>query len=90
MHVTGLLSREDIHACLYHTQALTHVPSSLFKFVHFRGFTFYKMTNLDNRIANADQLLTQVCNNSVTSRPEPGALHGVEGGREGGHCNVLC
>ena len=25
------------------------------------GFTFYKMTNLDNRIANADQLLTQVC-----------------------------
>ncbi|KAL3101053.1 hypothetical protein niasHS_001513 [Heterodera schachtii] len=23
------------------------------------GFTFYKMTNLDNRIANADQLLTQ-------------------------------
>lgn len=24
------------------------------------GFTFYKMTNLDNRIANADQLLTQV------------------------------
>ena len=28
--------------------------------VHFwRGFTYYKMTNLDNRIANADQLLTQ-------------------------------
>ena len=25
----------------------------------FRGFTYYKMTNLDNRIANADQLLTQ-------------------------------
>jgi ATP-binding cassette, subfamily D (ALD), member 3 len=24
-----------------------------------RGFTFYKMANLDNRIANADQLLTQ-------------------------------
>ena len=24
-----------------------------------RGFTFYKMTNLDNRISNADQLLTQ-------------------------------
>lgn len=23
-----------------------------------RGFTFYKMTNLDNRISNADQLLT--------------------------------
>jgi ATP-binding cassette subfamily D (ALD) protein 3 len=23
------------------------------------GFTFYKMSNLDNRIANADQLLTQ-------------------------------
>ncbi|KAK3752233.1 hypothetical protein QZH41_012240 [Actinostola sp. cb2023] len=23
------------------------------------GFTYYKMTNLDNRIANADQLLTQ-------------------------------
>lgn len=25
----------------------------------YRGFTFYKMANLDNRIANADQLLTQ-------------------------------
>lgn len=24
------------------------------------GFTFYKMANLDNRISNADQLLTQV------------------------------
>ena len=24
-----------------------------------RGFTYYKMSNLDNRIANADQLLTQ-------------------------------
>ena len=28
----------------------------------FRGFTFYKMANLDNRISNADQLLTQVHN----------------------------
>ena len=27
--------------------------------MHYRGFTFYKMTNLDNRIANPDQLLTQ-------------------------------
>jgi ATP-binding cassette subfamily D (ALD) protein 3 len=26
---------------------------------YMRGFTFYKMSNLDNRIANADQLLTQ-------------------------------
>ncbi|KAK7100602.1 ATP-binding cassette sub-family D member 3-like [Littorina saxatilis] len=26
---------------------------------YLRGFTFYKMSNLDNRIANADQLLTQ-------------------------------
>ncbi len=25
----------------------------------YRGFTYYKMSNLDNRIANADQLLTQ-------------------------------
>ena len=24
----------------------------------FRGFTFYKMSNLDNRISNPDQLLT--------------------------------
>ncbi|MEQ2261144.1 ATP-binding cassette sub- D member 3 [Xenotaenia resolanae] len=35
----------------------------------FRGFTFYKMGNLDNRIANADQLLTQdvekFCNSVV-------------------------
>lgn len=27
--------------------------------INLSGFTFYKMTNLDNRIANADQLLTQ-------------------------------
>ena len=26
---------------------------------YLRGFTFYKMSNLDNRIANPDQLLTQ-------------------------------
>lgn len=26
---------------------------------HYRGFTYYKMSNLDNRISNADQLLTQ-------------------------------
>uniref|UniRef100_A0A0B7AIX0 ABC transmembrane type-1 domain-containing protein n=1 Tax=Arion vulgaris TaxID=1028688 RepID=A0A0B7AIX0_9EUPU len=26
---------------------------------YLKGFTFYKMSNLDNRIANADQLLTQ-------------------------------
>ena len=35
----------------------------------FRGFTYYKMGNLDNRIANADQLLTQdvekFCNSMV-------------------------
>ena len=30
-----------------------------------RGFTFYKMTNLDNRISNADQLLTQVRENRL-------------------------
>lgn len=28
-------------------------------YVIYRGFTYYKMSNLDNRIANADQLLTQ-------------------------------
>ena len=27
--------------------------------LNFRGFTYYKMSNLDNRISNADQLLTQ-------------------------------
>ena len=30
-----------------------------FMLLIYRGFTFYKMSNLDNRIANADQLLTQ-------------------------------
>lgn len=38
-------------------------------FWFFRGFTYYKMGNLDNRIANADQLLTQdvekFCNSMV-------------------------
>lgn len=38
-------------------------------FLSFRGFTYYKMGNLDNRIANADQLLTQdvekFCNSVV-------------------------
>ena len=32
----------------------------------YRGFTFYKMSNLDNRIANADQLLTQVHTHTYT------------------------
>ena len=27
-------------------------------YLFFRGFTFYKMSNLDNRISNPDQLLT--------------------------------
>jgi len=27
---------------------------------YMQGFTFYKMANLDNRITNADHLLTQV------------------------------
>lgn len=32
-----------------------------------RGFTYYKMSNLDNRIANADQLLTQDVERLCTS-----------------------
>ena len=33
----------------------------------FRGFTYYKMSNLDNRIANADHLLTQDVEKLCTS-----------------------
>ena len=46
-----------------------------------RGFTFYKMANLDNRISNADQILTQVgiqCtmhDSSVVYRQTPLSLH---------------
>lgn len=40
-----------------------------FSYSCFRAFTYYKMGNLDNRIANPDQLLTQdvekFCNSVV-------------------------
>ncbi|XP_041475293.1 ATP-binding cassette sub-family D member 3-like isoform X1 [Lytechinus variegatus] len=38
----------------FRTQLTRHLYSK-----YLRGFTYYKMSNLDNRIANADQLLTQ-------------------------------
>eukprot|EP01087_Luapelamoeba_hula_P004424 TRINITY_DN1436_c0_g1_i1.p1 TRINITY_DN1436_c0_g1~~TRINITY_DN1436_c0_g1_i1.p1 ORF type:complete len:668 (-),score=128.73 TRINITY_DN1436_c0_g1_i1:83-2086(-) len=37
---------------------------------YLRGFTFYKVSNLDNRIANADQLLTQDVERFCTSVAE--------------------
>ncbi|KAL3073810.1 hypothetical protein niasHS_016518 [Heterodera schachtii] len=39
--------------------ALPRTADSPFYAQHLDGFTFYKMTSLDNRIANADQLLAQ-------------------------------
>ena len=46
----------------------------------FRGFTFYKMANLDNRISNADQLLTQV--REIETKNVGGKEMESEGGRE--------
>lgn len=42
----------------HHNITIIIVIPELFFFLSSRGFTYYKMTNLDNRIANADQLLT--------------------------------
>lgn len=36
----------------------TYVNHKYLSYFSFRGFTYYKMSNLDSRIANADQLLT--------------------------------
>lgn len=50
--------------CDWYTWWLLHSVSCFF-----RGYTYYKMGNLDNRVANADQLLTQdvekFCNSVV-------------------------
>lgn len=35
-----------------------HFKTLIFLFYSHRGYTYYKMCNLDNRIANADQILT--------------------------------
>lgn len=57
----------DSHLILY--CVLCFLTCSHLVFWLFRGFTYYKMGNLDNRIANADQLLTQdvekFCNSVV-------------------------
>ncbi|KAL3081951.1 hypothetical protein niasHS_011335 [Heterodera schachtii] len=45
--------------CLRVEIALPRTADSPFYAQYFDGFTFYKMTSLDNRIANADQLLAQ-------------------------------
>ena len=52
--------RERLTNHLYE-QYLEYVLSKIFFLSIYTssGFTFYKMSNLDNRIANADQLLTQ-------------------------------
>jgi len=42
-----------------HFKCIIGMCSKKFVMLMCRGFTFYKMSNLDNRIANADQLLTQ-------------------------------
>ncbi|KAL3107709.1 hypothetical protein niasHT_012222 [Heterodera trifolii] len=45
--------------CLRVEIALPRTADSPFYAQYLDGFTFYKMTSLDNRIANADQLLAQ-------------------------------
>lgn len=59
--------QREVEACILCVSWLLWVLILFFLF--FRGFTYYKMGNLDNRIANADQLLTQdvekFCNSVV-------------------------
>lgn len=59
MHVSNWLMEHDEFCSKWLHYNFNTMTADYIINVIYRGFTYYKMSNLDNRIANADQLLTQ-------------------------------
>lgn len=59
MHVSNCLMEHDEFCSKWLHYNFNTMTADYIINVIYRGFTYYKMSNLDNRIANADQLLTQ-------------------------------
>lgn len=58
MHVSNCFMENEFCSKWLHYNFNTMTADYIINVIY-RGFTYYKMSNLDNRIANADQLLTQ-------------------------------
>lgn len=59
MHVSNCFMEHDEFCSKWLHYNFNTITADYIINVIYRGFTYYKMSNLDNRIANADQLLTQ-------------------------------